>query len=99
VKEYLQGARLLDIGAGTGRVASRVAMDGVSRVICLDPSMPMLSQIGRESPGDPGKLLPVAGLSMETLPFLTGSSTMFTALACFPTLRTGSMSSSLWLLL
>jgi SAM-dependent methyltransferase len=72
VKEYLQGARLLDIGAGTGRVASRVAMDGVSRVICLDPSMPMLSQIGQESPGDPGKLLPVAGLSMETLPFLNG---------------------------
>ena len=66
------GARALDVGAGTGRVAVALASLGC-RVVAMDPARPMLQELIRKSPiaipcliGE-GARLPIASTSMDAV--------------------------------
>jgi len=67
--ELPPGRTVLDIGAGTGRVAIPFAALGYNAV-ALDPSLPMLNELRRKANG--GGIHSVAG-EAERLPFPTGA--------------------------
>jgi len=75
VREHLKGNRLLDIGAGTGRVALKVAGTGEMNLLCLDPSPAMLRRIVLDQQAGlvQGRLFPIVGVSLGSLPLRDGS--------------------------
>jgi ubiquinone/menaquinone biosynthesis C-methylase UbiE len=62
------GARLLDIGCGTGAALRYLIDDRGFRAVGIDPSMVLLAEGLRKNPG-----LPLAGAAGTLLPFATGS--------------------------
>lgn len=63
----LQGKRVLDAGAGDGRLAVELVAAG-ARVVALDASVAMLREASRRRVPEGGALLPVGG-RLEALPF------------------------------
>ena len=63
--ELLRDGRVLDVGAGTGRVAIAFAAIGY-KTVALDPALPMLSELRRKSPE--GEIQAVVGEGAR-LPF------------------------------
>lgn len=61
------GARLLELGIGTGRIAYPVARAGC-HVVGVDLSRDMLNEVGRQSAKDPGAPLLLAQADIEHLP-------------------------------
>jgi len=61
-------ARVLDVGAGTGRVAIAFAAIGY-KTVALDPALPMLNELGRKAPER--EIQPVVGEGAR-LPFTAG---------------------------
>jgi len=66
-----RAGRLLDLGAGTGRIASLMARGHAGELVALDPSASMLEQIDRRGATCPVRA--VVGMSMDSLPFASQS--------------------------
>lgn len=79
----LEGRRILDAGAGDGRLAVELAAAG-ARVVAVDASETMLREAGRRTVPEGGALLPVGG-RLEALPFRAASFDLVVAMTvlCF----------------